>query len=358
MSWFVYSHVARGMTMHRVEKSVTDIFGLALPPAEPYRSKKYLMNLYQPLYSEILQSILTSPILHIDETTVRLRKQRGYVWVLTSMDKAYYFYKPTREAFFLHELLGDFRGVVISDFFTAYDSLDCEQQKCLVHLIREIDDDLFRHPLDVELKGLAQDFGGLLRIIIETVDRRGLKSRYLHKHKRSAERFLRSLAKAELVSPVAKKYQKRIQKSGAKLFTFLDHDGVPWNNNNAEHAIKRFAKYRRDADGRFTEQSLQEYLVLATVFETCELNNINVLKFLLSKETALEGLLKMAGRGPERHRSLSPSHELCSGFAAPSTDTIRDEPLDTQQAAGPATFSFSSDKANRSNPSRPISKTG
>lgn len=142
------------------------------------------------------------------------------------------------------------------------------------------------------------------------------------------------------------------------MFTFLDHDGVPWNNNNAEHAIKRFAKYRRDADGRFTEQSLQEYLVLATVFETCELNNINVLKFLLSKETALEGLLKMAGRGPERHRSLSPSHELCSGFAAPSTDTIRDEPLDTQQAAGPATFSFSSDKANRSNPSRPISKTG
>jgi len=332
MSWFVYSNVARGMTMHRVEKSVADIFGLALPPAEPYRSKKYLMNLYQPLYVEILQSILTSPILHIDETTVGLRKQRGYVWVLTSMDKAYYFYKPTREASFLHELLGDFRGVLISDFFTAYDSLDCEQQKCLVHLIREIDDDLFRHPLDVELKGLAQDFGGLLRIIIETVDRRGLKSRYLHKHKRSAEGFLRSLAKAELVSPVAKKYQKRIQKSGAKLFTFLDHDGVPWNNNNAEHAIKRFAKYRRDADGRFTEQSLQEYLVLATVFETCELNNINVLKFLLSKEMTLEGLLKMAGRRPERH--------------------------DTQQAAGPATFSFSSDKANRSNPSRPISKTG
>ena len=80
------------------------------------------------------------------------------------------------------------------------------------------------------------------------------------------------------------------------MFTFLDHDGVPWNNNNAEHAIKRFAKYRRHADGYFTERSLEEYLVLATVFETCEFNNLNVLKFLLSKETALEGLLKMAGR--------------------------------------------------------------
>jgi hypothetical protein len=50
------------------------------------------------------------------------------------------------------------------------------------------------------------------------------------------------------------------------MFTFLEHDGVPWNNNNAEHAIKRFARYCRDADGRFTERSLQEYLVLANRF--------------------------------------------------------------------------------------------
>jgi hypothetical protein len=80
------------------------------------------------------------------------------------------------------------------------------------------------------------------------------------------------------------------------MFTFLDHDGVPWNNNNAEHAIKRFAKYRRDADGRFTERTLTQYLVLATVFETCEFNNVNILKFLLSKETTLAGLFKMARR--------------------------------------------------------------
>jgi hypothetical protein len=37
-------------------------------------------------------------------------------------------------------------------------------------------------------------------------------------------------------------------------------------------------------------------VVLATVLETCEFNNLNVLKFLLSKETTLEGLLRMAGR--------------------------------------------------------------
>ena len=29
------------------------------------------------------------------------------------------------------------------------------------------------------------------------------------------------------------------------MFTFLDFDDVPWNNNNAEHAVKAFVSLRR-----------------------------------------------------------------------------------------------------------------
>ena len=207
-------------------------------------------------------------------------------------------------------MLGDFSGVLVSDFFTAYDSLACEQQKCLVHLLRDIDDDLLRNPLDSEFKNMAQTFATLLRTIIETVDRFGLKSHHLHKHKRTATRFLDSVASADFSSQLAMKYKKRFQKkSGEKLFTFLDHDGVPWNNTNAEHAIKRFAKYRRQTDGCFTERSLQEYLVLASVFETCEFNNVNILKFLLSKETTLEGLLKLARRRAKTSREVAMNND-------------------------------------------------
>jgi len=71
------------------------------------------------------------------------------------MDKVYYFYKPSREGAFLQELLGTFSGVLVSDFYTAYDSLKCEQQKCLVHLVRDIDDDVMKNPLDTELKSMA-----------------------------------------------------------------------------------------------------------------------------------------------------------------------------------------------------------
>ena len=143
---------------------------------------------------------------------------------------------------------------------------------------------------------MAQQFGELLRTIIDTVDRYGLWRRHLHKHKRSVERLLDKIAAATYSSPFATKYQNRFGKYSQKLFTFLEYDGIPWNNNNAEHAIKRFVKYRRDANGKFTQRSLEEYLVLATVFETCAFNNVNILKFLLSKEATLEGLLRMAGR--------------------------------------------------------------
>ena len=50
--------------------------------------------------------------------------------------------------------------------------------------------------------------------------------------------------------------QQRFARYRGKLFTFLDHDGVPWNNNNAEHAVKGFAYYREVADGMLTEDGL------------------------------------------------------------------------------------------------------
>jgi hypothetical protein len=89
------------------------------------------------------------------------------------------------------------------------------------------------------------------------------------------------------------------------MFTFLDHNGVPWNNNNAEHVIKRFVKYRRDTNGRYSEKTLKEYLILASVFETCEFNNVNVLQFLLSKERTVESLTR------NRHGNIKVSAISC-----------------------------------------------
>jgi hypothetical protein len=169
------------------------------------------------LYTDLLEQILKSPAIHMDETTVRHRGLQGYVWVLTSTDKVYYFYKESREGAFLKELLKGFSGVLISDFYAAYDSANCPQQKCLLHLLRDVNDDLLRNPFDNEFKLLAQRFAVLLRTMVDTVDRYGLKKRHLHKHKRAAVRFIDSIASRVFSSEVAQKYQNRVMKSGMML---------------------------------------------------------------------------------------------------------------------------------------------
>jgi hypothetical protein len=269
---------------------------LNLPMSAVESAKDRIADFYETLHEDILTEILKSTVIHVDETTVRMRGAHGYVWVLTTMDKVYYCYRSSREAEFLREMLASFQGVLVSDFYAGYDSIQCEQQKCLVHLIRDIDDDLLRNPLDQELKGLAASLGRLLRTIIATVDRFGLRHRHLDKHKKEVERFLTNDAAGPFTSDLANKYKKRCDKYGLRMFTFLTHDGVPWNNNNAEHAIKRFVKYRRENDGRYTENTVRTYLILASVFETCEFNNVNTLKYLLSGSRSLDTLVRMGER--------------------------------------------------------------
>jgi hypothetical protein len=61
--------------------------------------------------------------------------KRGYVWVFASPEAAVY--APTREGDTVRETLAGFKGVLVSDFYAAYDAMDCQQQKCLVHLVRD-----------------------------------------------------------------------------------------------------------------------------------------------------------------------------------------------------------------------------
>ena len=146
-----------------------------------------------------------------------------------------------------------------------------------------MNEDLLGSGFDGEYKDMVKRFANLLQKIVETVDKYGLRRRYFRKHRNDAVRFLKSVEKAHYSSPIASTYQERMRKYGSRLFTFLDYDGVPWNNNNAEHAIKGFARVRRFADGRFTENSIREYLVMLSVAEICGYQNIDALEFLLAQ---------------------------------------------------------------------------
>jgi predicted RecB family nuclease len=283
-SWAMYQHVVHRVSLQHLERMFEDCFGLRVCLRQLHRITSLLARRYRPTCRRILDRIACADLIHADETHVNLQTGKGYVWVFTNLADVVHAYRPSREAGFLQDLLREFKGVPVSDFYSGYDSLPCRQQKCLVHLIRDFNGDLSANPFAEEFKTLAGEFGKLLRPIVATIDRYGLKNHFLHKHKAEVARFGRALESRAYRSERAESYRGRLLKSWGKLFTFLGHDGVPWNNNNAEHAVKAFAYYRRIADGKMREEGLSDYLALLSLYQTCKYRGCSFLKFLLAGE--------------------------------------------------------------------------
>ena len=55
-------------------------------------------------------------------------------------------------------MLKNFSGILVTDFYAAYDAIECPQQKCLIHLIRDLNDELLKHPYDDGLKRTRRGF--------------------------------------------------------------------------------------------------------------------------------------------------------------------------------------------------------
>ena len=127
-----------------------------------------------------------------------------------------------------------------------------------------------------------------MKPIIETIDRFGLKSRFLKKNKVQVMRFYDRLSTREYKTELARKAQERFRRNQGKLFTFLDHDDIPWNNNNAEHAVKAFAALRNLIEPHSTESSIRDYLVLLSISQTCVYRGIDFLQFLRSGEKRVD----------------------------------------------------------------------
>jgi hypothetical protein len=287
-SWAMFQHVAHRLSLGTIQSMFEEFFGLRLLHCEIHMFKELMAGYYRKTYRQLLAKILAGNLLHVDETEVKLQVGKGYVWAFTNLEEVVFMYRPTREGEFLKDLLKDFHGVLVSDFYAAYDSLDCPQQKCLIHLMRDMNQELLNNPYDQELQSITQPFGVLLRAVVGTVDEHGLKQRYLHRHEREVIKFFRQLTGQSFRSEAAEALRERLLKYRDKLFTFLRYDGVPWNNNNAENAIKRFAYYRENTVGTMREAGLSDYLVLLSICHTCRYKGVSFLQFLLSRERNLD----------------------------------------------------------------------
>jgi predicted RecB family nuclease len=282
IAYAIYQNIELRLPQNRVALSLKTLFDLDISRSTINQFKAAAAQSYEGAYNQILQRLCNGRLLHVDETSAGLMGKEGYAWVLTSLEEVAYFCTPTRAGDTIQAMLRDFSGVLVSDFYAVYDAIQCPQQKCLIHFIRDLNEELLNHPYDDELKRLAGAFAGLLKPMVETVDRRGLKKRFLGKYRALVDRFYKRLHGEFGAGEAARKIIERLQKNRNTMFTFLNFDDVPWNNNNAEHAIKAFASLRRVFEGATTEKGLRDFLILLSLRETCKYKSVDFLDFLRS----------------------------------------------------------------------------
>jgi predicted RecB family nuclease len=287
--WSIYQHIQYNLSLDKTIKMLHDIFHVRVSQEVMHAFQSKFIQKYYSTYEEIKSMLIGGNLIHADETMGGLRDlSNGYVWAFSNMESALYMYKPNRQADFLLDFLKTFKGVLITDFYTGYDAIQCPQQKCLVHLMRDINEDLLRNQLNQEFMSFAAGLGHLLRNILETVNKYGLKKRNLSKHKKEVQNYFSKISITEFDTELTISYQKRLLKNKEKLFTFIEYDGISWNNNNAENAIKSFSYYRTVAKNKLNEKGMTNYLVMLSILQTCKYRGINFFEFLKSGETSIE----------------------------------------------------------------------
>ena len=261
-----------------------DMFNIGISESTISHWMQYFAKYYA--YTEILliRSILKSHVIYADETKINIQGENHYVWVFTDGKHVVFKVTETREAKIAHEFLSDYDGVLMSDFYPGYDSVNCRQQKCWVHLIRDINDDLWKEPFNVEFESFVLEVRKLIVPILQTIQKYGSKKCHLNKFKKSIELFYKNtIDKPTYTFEVTIKYQKRFHRYKDSLFVFMEEDDISWNNNMAERAIRQLAVQRK-ISGTFYKHAVSNYLLLLAISQTCRFQDKSFLKFLLSKE--------------------------------------------------------------------------
>ncbi len=283
-AWVIYQRVVLRSPYEKIVQVLQDLFGESLSPGSVSSFIRYFGRYYSSTENTSIQRMLESPFIHADETTINIQGEDHYVWVFTDGKHVVFRKTETREASIVHEFLSDYTGVLISDFYPGYDSVKCRQQKCWSHLIRDLNDDLWKEPFNEEFELFVWEVKNLIIPILQTIQKYGSKKRNLNKFNKSIDQFYKKTIDSQAYKfEVTMKYQKRFQRYRSSLFTFLSENNIPWNNNMAERAIRHLAVQRK-ISGTFYNSLVSQYLLLLGIAQSCRFQNKPFLKFLLSQE--------------------------------------------------------------------------
>jgi hypothetical protein len=241
-----------------------------------------LQEIVYPWYQQIQTEALASAVLHADETSWRVGGKTHWLWCFANDDLTYFLIdrsrgKPALRKFFIKE----FGGTLVTDFWGAYNAVVCAaRQGCLVHLLREL------HTVDHYGRGGKDwpDFAKKLRRLLGDAIRlrsaQGISPESTASRRQRLDERLDELIATPWQDAQATRLIKRLRRHRNDLFTFLDQNGVPFDNNLAERAIRPAVIIRKNCYNNRSQAGADIQAVLMSIYRTLRQRGHNPLQTL------------------------------------------------------------------------------
>ena len=236
-------------------------------------------------YEQLHQEALKSAVLHADETGWRVDGKTHWLWCFGNSDCTFYLIDKTRGSPALARFFtAEFEGTLVTDFWSAYHAVACaDRQMCLVHLLRELEQTVqYKQPGEgwsAFEKKLRRLLGDAIRLWKSHDD---LDEATRHSRRDRLDDRLEDLITTDWNEPHAKRLIKRLRRHQDELFTFLDRDGVPFDNNHAERSIRPAVIIRKNSYGNRSDHGADCQAVLMSLFRTLKQRGHDPLKTILT----------------------------------------------------------------------------
>ena len=272
-SWF---HYGLGLTIDQVVDILNYHLQTKLTPGGLIDAWHRLAEVLVAWYEQIAEQAKKSSHLHADETGWRVNGQTHWLWCFTNDRNCYYIIdrsrgSPALQKFFTEE----FEGVLITDFWSAYESVCADdRQYCLVHLLRELEK-VDEHNDCVEWRAFAKKLRRLLRDGIRLRKRADFATGKHAGNVQLLDKRLTALSSVEALDGDTRRLTKRLRKHVHHIFTFLDYDDVPFENNFAERQIRPAVILRKNSQSNRSDRGAATQSVLMSVYRTQKLRGLN-----------------------------------------------------------------------------------
>lgn len=240
---------------------------------------------------ELKAEVRASPVVHGDETGWREAGQNGYLWTFATPSVRYFERQKSRGGEVVEEVLGKaYEGVVVSDFYGAYNRHEGRHQRCWSHLLRDAHDLREAHPQDPAVQQWVDDLKALYHQARDWVSAHPQATedeRETTQHRFEAEAH--QLSAPHVAKPVPQRVLcERIERFLPELFVFVADPRVPATNNAAERALRPAVIARKISGGTRTAAGSKTKAALASLFGTWQARGQNPYAACLTALTAQE----------------------------------------------------------------------